>query len=102
MPRTVHEIIGQAEELARQFEAFEPDPAAREDAEALAVVHRAVLRRAEAEAELAEAVSQARSKRVSWDVLGRFLGTTGEAARQRYSRTPVNRRARQPKTSSRA
>jgi len=84
MPRTVKEIIEQAEQLARRFEDYEPDPADRPRAESLAAVHRAVLARAEAEAALAEAVAQARQAGVSWASIGARLGTSGEAARQRY------------------
>jgi len=36
IPRTVKEIIEQAEELARRFEDFEPDPSDRPRAEAFA------------------------------------------------------------------
>jgi hypothetical protein len=84
MPRSVKEILEQAEALARRFEGEEPDLSDREGAEALAAIHRAALRRAEAEAAIAEAVSQARDRGQSWDAIGRRLGTSGEAARQRY------------------
>jgi hypothetical protein len=47
-------------------------------------LHRAVLRRTEAEAAIVEAVNQARDHGQSWDAIGRRLGTTGEAARQKY------------------
>lgn len=84
MPRSVKEILVQAEELARRFETLEPDVNDRDGAEALAAVHRAALRRAEAEAAIAEAVEHARGLGQSWDAIGRRLGTSGEAARQRY------------------
>jgi hypothetical protein len=86
MPRSVSEILAQAEELARRFESFEPDPNDREGAEALAAVHRAALARAEVEAAIAEAVRRARAAGRSWDAIGERLGTSGEAARQRYGR----------------
>jgi hypothetical protein len=84
MPRTVKEIIEQAQQLAHQFTDVEPDPADRPRAEALAAVHRAVLARADAEAALAEAIAQARQAGASWASIGTVLGTSGEAARQRY------------------
>ncbi len=84
MPRSVKEIMEQAKTLAAKFENFEIDPAVSDGAEALAALHRAALRRAEVEAEIAAAVEQARESQVSWDAIGRRLGTTGEAARQRY------------------
>ena len=84
MPRSVKEIIEQAEELAQRFERFEPDPADRARARSLAAVHRATLSRAQAEAKLAEAVTRARADGHSWSAIGAMLGTSGEAARQRY------------------
>lgn len=84
MPRSVREILEQAETLARSFEDRVPDTGDREGAESLAVLHQAALRRAEAEAAVAEAVDQARRHGQSWDAIGRRLGTSGEAARQRY------------------
>ena len=52
MPRSVKEILEQAETLAAKFENFETDTTENDSAEALANLHRAALRRAEAEAEV--------------------------------------------------
>jgi hypothetical protein len=93
MPRSVKEIIEQAEELARRFERFVPDPADRGRARSLAAVHRAALARANAEATLAQAVARARADGHSWTAIGAMLGTSGEAARQRYA-TQRDRRRR--------
>lgn len=84
MPRSVREILEQADELARRFEDLEPDPGDKAGAEALAVLHRAVLGKAAAENAIVEAVNHARDHGQSWDAIGRRLGTSGEAARQRY------------------
>lgn len=84
MPRSVKEIIEQAEELAQRFERFEPDLGDSARARSLAGVHRATLSRAQAEAKLAEAVARARADGHSWAAIGAMLGTSGEAARQRY------------------
>lgn len=84
MPRSVKEIIEQAEELAQRFERFEPAPADRSRARSLAGVHRATLSRAQAEAKLVDAVARARADGHSWAAIGAMLGTSGEAARQRY------------------
>jgi hypothetical protein len=92
MPRSVKQIIEQAEELAQRFEAFEPDPRDRARARSLAAVHRAALARAQAEANLAEAVATARADGHSWSAIGAMLGTSGEAARQRYGSQPDRRR----------
>jgi FAD/FMN-containing dehydrogenase len=45
----------------------------------------AAWRRDAAERELAEAVQAARDQRLSWRAVGEAIGTSGEAARQRYS-----------------
>jgi hypothetical protein len=92
MPRSVKEIIEQAEELAQRFESFEPDPADRPRTRSLAAVHRATLARARAEATLAEAVARARADGHSWSAIGAMLGTSGEAARQRYGSQRDRRR----------
>ena len=45
----------------------------------------AAFRRAAAEKELAEAIHAAREAHLSWRELGVAIGTSGEAARQRYA-----------------
>lgn len=45
----------------------------------------AAWRRDTAERELAEAVHAAREQQLSWREVGEAIGTSGEAARQRYS-----------------
>jgi len=68
-----------------RFEQYEPDPAHKLDAEAVAGLRAAVQERSAAEQHLLGAVSAARAAGLSWAVIGRFVGTTGEAARQRYA-----------------
>lgn len=84
MPRTAEEIIHQAEELATRFEDHEPDADDVRDASALRELRHAFLARAEAEQRVTEAVKRARSDGHSWASIGAMLGTSGEAARQRY------------------
>lgn len=84
MPRTIDQIITRAEELAVRFEEHEPAPEGIRDAEALRQVRKAFLARAEAEQLVREAVGKARSEGHSWASIGAMLGTSGEAARQRY------------------
>lgn len=91
MPRTMQEIIDHAEELARRFEEHEPDPARIRDAHALAELRRLVLTRSALERDLAAAVGAARDEGHSWGIIGAMLGTSGEAARQRYGRHVANR-----------
>lgn len=86
MPRTVQEILDHADELARRFEDYEPDPSDRRDPGALVAVRNAVIARSEAERALAAIVRAAHSKGHSWQSIGRLLGTSGEAVRQRYGK----------------
>jgi hypothetical protein len=51
----------------------------------LMAVKLAAFRRAAAEKELAEAIHAAREAQFSWRELGEAIGTSGEAARQRYA-----------------
>ena len=92
MPRTVAEILEQADELAARFEAHEPDASGVNDAASLPRRSQALFQaRAEAERLLADAVSVARAEGHSWAAIGAMVGTSGEAARQRYGR-PVSKR----------
>lgn len=84
MPRSAQEILDHADELAARFEHAEPDDV--RDAGALRAVREAVLARAESERALRDAVVQARHDGHSWAAIGAMVGTSGEAARQRYGR----------------
>jgi hypothetical protein len=91
MPRTLKEIIDQADDLATRFERHDPDPSEVKDAAVLRAVRTAFRARAEAEARVADAVSLARAEGHSWAAIGAMLGTSGEAARQRYGQ-PAHQR----------
>lgn len=82
MPRSVEEILERADEVAARFEDHDPGPTI--DASALRDVRLAFLERAEAERSLVHAVTAARTEGHSWASIGAMLGTSGEAARQRY------------------
>lgn len=86
MPRTVKEILESADALAARFEDHDPDEEEITDAAALRAVRDAFRKRADAERELAEAVAEARADGHSWAAIGAMVGTSGEAARQRYGR----------------
>lgn len=89
MPRTVDEIINQAEELAARFEDHEPDSDDIKDASALRELRQAFLARAEAEQRVTDALRSARADGHSWASIGAMIGTSGEAARQKYGqKTP--------------
>jgi len=85
MPRSAEEILAHADELARRFEDYEPAPGDVKDAWALREVAKAFGRVARGERDLAAAVSVARADGHTWAAIGAMLGTSGEAARQRYS-----------------
>lgn len=85
MPRTVDEILQHADELAVRFEDYEPDAAQELDVEAVALLRAAVQERSDAERHVVEAIKSARQAGMSWSAIGAFVGTSGEAARQRYA-----------------
>lgn len=85
MPRTANEIINQAEELAARFEDHEPNADDVRDASALRELRQAFLARAGAEQRVTQAVERARADGHSWASIGAMVGTSGEAARQRYA-----------------
>jgi len=86
MPRTVEEILQHADELAERFESYEPNPADELDPGAVTLLRAAVAERSEAERHLLEAVRAAREAGMPWSAIGSFVGTSGEAARQRYGK----------------
>lgn len=86
MPRTVQDILDHADDLARRFEDYDPSPDDERDPEALAALRRSVVARADAERSIKQAVDTARDHGYSWELIGSLLGTSGEAARQRYGR----------------
>jgi hypothetical protein len=92
MPRSTREIIDQADALAHRFEEHVSDLSNARSADTLRHVRQAFLDRARAEKELLVAVQSARSDNQSWSAIGAMLGTSGEAARQRYGPTIATNR----------
>ena len=84
MPRSIDELVAQADDLADEFEGYEPTHRDRHDEPPLMALRRAAYRRAVVERELLESVRRARRAGASWAQVGKELGTSGEAARQRY------------------
>ena len=84
MPRSAREILARADKLARRFENHEPAPGEVRDAAALRRVAEAFGERAASERALTKAVRAARADGHSWAAIGAMLGTSGEAARQKY------------------
>ncbi len=83
MPRSIQEILDHADEIAKRFEEYEPNPGdERPVAEYL--LQRAALARARSEQQIVEAVIAARIDGISWQRIGALLGTSAQAAQQRY------------------
>jgi hypothetical protein len=85
MPRSVDEILQHADELAARFENYEPNAADEPDPGAVALLRAAVQERSQAERHVIDAIRTARESGMSWSAIGALLGTSGEAARQKYS-----------------
>ncbi|HEX6300475.1 MAG TPA: hypothetical protein VF148_08425 [Acidimicrobiia bacterium] len=82
-PRSIQEILNQADELAKRFEDYEPGEGDQVPVEEY-LLRRAALARARSEREVVDAVSAARSSGISWNKIGEILGTSAQAAQQRY------------------
>ncbi|GAA2247720.1 hypothetical protein N1031_17710 [Herbiconiux moechotypicola] len=86
MPRSLEEIAALDEYYSARCEAYEPDPADEIDIRAHDELVAAAAARAAAEMRLAAAVVAARNGNMTWGTIGAIVGTSGEAARQRYGR----------------
>jgi hypothetical protein len=73
-----------ADELAKKFEDYEPAQGDQVPVEEY-LRRRAALTRARSEREVVDAVAAARSAGISWNKIGDILGTSAQAAQQRYS-----------------
>ncbi|MBK6310373.1 MAG: hypothetical protein IPF42_07225 [Candidatus Microthrix sp.] len=85
MPRTLQEIIDHAEELADLFESDVPTTWAEQPV-AEYLLERAVLLRASTETDVRDAVIRSRQDGMTWKRIGEFLGTSAQAAQQRYGK----------------
>jgi hypothetical protein len=84
MPRSVKYILDHADELAKRFEDYEPTAAAERDPAIFAELRSAVVSRFDAERAVRDAILHEREHGYSWALIGSLVGTSGEAARQRY------------------
>lgn len=83
--RSIDNIKAHAEKFADAFENYEPQPSDQDaPLPPVTAVKLAAWRRDTAERELADQVRAARNLRLSWREVGEAIGTSGEAARQRY------------------
>ena len=92
VPRSVEDILKHADELAKRFEDYEPEAGDERDTDAARALRQAVTARSDAERWIRDAVGQARQAGMSWALIGSLIGTSGEAARQRYGQTHKSRR----------
>lgn len=83
MPRSLQEILDHADELAKRFEEYQPGEGDERPVEEY-LLERAALARARSERQILEAVTAARTKGLSWQRIGKILGTSAQAAQQRY------------------
>jgi len=84
MPRSVEAILKHADELAKRFEDYQPKAEDERDPDAVNMLRQAVTARSDAERSIRDAVGHARQAGLSWALIGSLIGTSGEAARQRY------------------
>ena len=84
MPRSVRDILEHADQLAARFENYDPNDGDERDPATFTALRGAVLARSNSERAIVDAVEQARAKGYSWAFIGQIIGTSGEAARQRY------------------
>jgi hypothetical protein len=83
MPRSIQDILDHADALAERFENYEPGEGHERPVEEY-LLERATLDRARSERQLVDAVIAARGKGLSWQRIGAILGTSAQAAQQRY------------------
>ncbi len=83
MPRSIQDILDHGDDLARRFEEYEPDEADERPVEEY-LLERAAVDRARSERQIVDAIARARASGIPWSTIGRILGTSAQAAQQRY------------------
>lgn len=81
----MEDILDYEDELAKRFEDYEPEADDERDPLVFAALRDAVASRSAAERSIKAATDGAREHGYSWGLIGSLLGTSGEAARQRYA-----------------
>jgi hypothetical protein len=89
MPKSSQKLIDDLEILVKRFEDYEPRPEDRRDPQLYRNLEAAVRSRSEAEDAIVKAVTAMRADGDTWATIGWILGTTGQAAQQRYGRSRV-------------
>ena len=93
MPKSVQEVIDNLENYQEMIVKFAPSSEHEVDAETFRQLREAALERIKLEKQIAMLVNQARENNFSWSFIGTILGTSGEAARQRYGALKRNQRS---------
>lgn len=83
MPQSIQELLDHADQLASRFEGIEPETMRERPVEEY-LLERAVIARARSERQVVDAVTAARLGGMSWQSIGRALGTSAQAAQQRF------------------
>lgn len=83
MPRSIQEILDHADQLVQRFEAYEPAQGDERPVEEY-LLQRAAVARARSERQVLDAVASARAAGIPWARIGELLGTSAQAAQQRY------------------
>jgi hypothetical protein len=84
MPRSLSELIEHADFYTKQFEDYPTSSEDAIDSDIFKALWSAGQQKSALENSIAELVIKARSEDMSWKLIGQILGTSGEAARQRY------------------
>ncbi len=83
-PPSLQDVLDHAEEIAREFERNPPREEDYVSSEPKHALREALLRRGQAERDIADAVRRLRDSRFSWTSVGTMLGASGATARARY------------------
>jgi hypothetical protein len=85
MPKSIKDILSNADSLSQRLKQYEPDPKDERDVKIFKSLQQAVIEKSLVEENLLKIIKKARKNGYSWSLIGSFLGTSGEAARQKYS-----------------
>ena len=87
MPKSSQHLIDDLDAMVARFENYEPQREDRRDPQLYRNLEAAVRARSEAEEAIVKAVAAMRADGDTWATIGWILGTTGQAAQQRYGRS---------------
>jgi hypothetical protein len=89
MPKSSQQLIDDLQVLVARFGNYEPRPEDRRDPQLYRNLEAAVRARSEVEEAIVKAVTAMRADGDTWATIGWILGTTGQAAQQRYGKARV-------------